>query len=125
MKAAKIQWQPDCIENPSENERVREATQVPSCVILGLSDRRCIYMLSQERQPGLRQQAKVCREKQRLIHTYNTEAAALARSVEALAALDGDPRDAYGDLWRLAGEGHLRSQQARLAVERHAAEHGC
>jgi hypothetical protein len=82
-------------------------------------------MRSQERQPGL-QQATVCREKQRLIHTYNTETGALARSVEGLAAQAGDPSQAgYGDLWRLAGEGHLRSQQARLALERHVAEHGC
>jgi len=83
-------------------------------------------MLSQERQSGLRQQATACREKQRLIHTYNTETDALARSVEALATKAGDPsHDGYGYLWRLAGEGHLRSQQARLALERHVAEHGC
>lgn len=75
-------------------------------------------MLSQERQPGLRQRAKTCREKQLLIQAYKAETGALARSVEALAA---DPsRDGYGDVWRLAGEVHLRSQQARLALERHA-----
>ncbi len=82
-------------------------------------------MRSQERQPGL-QQARVCQEKLRLMDTYNSETGVLARSVEALAAKAGDPsREGYGDLWRLAGEGHLRSQQARLALERHVAEHGC
>ncbi|MDP8980046.1 MAG: hypothetical protein M3O35_05575 [Acidobacteriota bacterium] len=58
--------------------------------------------------------------------TYNQETDSLARSVSALTSTAFDPSsDGFGDMWRLAGEGHLRSQQARAALERHAAEHGC
>ena len=63
-----------------------------------------------------------CEEKSRLIEEHSRVALAYARAARALRAKTGT-RSAEDQ--QALDEARIKSQEARAAVERHIAEHGC
>ncbi len=67
-----------------------------------------------------------CSEKAQLLKDYQERAAAFARAVEDLQQLRGTtPLSEYHRVQRLSDEARIKAEQARLALEEHAAKHHC
>jgi hypothetical protein len=67
-----------------------------------------------------------CEEKQRLLAEYQVTTQKFADAVSELHRKIGtSPLPEYQGLQRAADEARLESEQARLALERHVALHGC
>jgi hypothetical protein len=67
-----------------------------------------------------------CDEKARLVKLYEFATTGFAEAVTELRRKMGTvPKSEYESLSRAADEARLKSETARLAVERHEAEHGC
>jgi hypothetical protein len=67
-----------------------------------------------------------CEEKFTLLHAYNDATRLFADRVAALNAKIGTtPKHKYNLLERGAEDARLNSEQARIAYERHLADHGC
>lgn len=68
----------------------------------------------------------ICEEKQRLLAAYQAAAEEFAATVTDLKRKMGTSSFAeYQHLQRLTEGARLKSEQARLAFEGHAAAHGC
>jgi hypothetical protein len=68
----------------------------------------------------------LCPEKARLAKEYEAATAMFAIAVAQLALRIGtSPQAEYERLQRASDEARLKSEQARLALEQHAAAHGC
>jgi hypothetical protein len=73
-----------------------------------------------ERKPGL------CEEKDRLLREYNFATADFSRAVQVLHSRIGVlTKEEYQRVQRFSEESRLRSEKARLELERHTSEHGC
>jgi hypothetical protein len=67
-----------------------------------------------------------CKERDRLLHEYNSAVRDGSRAVGELADLAGtSSADDYALLAREKDRTKARLKQARSAYERHVAEHGC
>jgi hypothetical protein len=67
-----------------------------------------------------------CGEKILLMSDYETATATFSAAVAGLRRNMGTvPRAEYERLDRAANEARVKSEQARLAIERHIASHGC
>jgi hypothetical protein len=67
-----------------------------------------------------------CEERSRLLQAYNNATREFSDRVSALNARIGvTPKHEYDLLERAAEDARLRSEQARIAYERHVADHGC
>jgi hypothetical protein len=67
-----------------------------------------------------------CGEKILLMSDYETATATFSAAVARLRRNMGTvPRAEYERLDRAANEARVKSEQARLAIERHIASHGC
>jgi hypothetical protein len=67
-----------------------------------------------------------CEERRRLLDEYNEAARALSVAVQALAEPTGvASRDEYERVLRALLEAGVKSEQARMALEKHHEEHGC
>jgi len=67
-----------------------------------------------------------CEEKARLAAEYEAATNNFAASVTDLQRRTGtSPKADYERLQRLSDEARVKSEQARLALEQHIAEHGC
>ena len=67
-----------------------------------------------------------CIEKRRLVETYQQATASFSRQLTILnQRLGTSPRDEYDSLRRVVDTERVRSEQARLALEQHVADHGC
>ena len=67
-----------------------------------------------------------CIEKRRLVETYQQATARFSRQLTILnERLGTSPRDEYDELRRAVDSERVRSEQARLALEQHVADHGC
>jgi hypothetical protein len=71
--------------------------------------------------------AKVgCEEKQRLLIAYDKASSELSDAVAMLRKHEGTTgKDEYDALCRASEDAHLRTEQARLAFERHNQDHKC
>jgi DNA-binding Lrp family transcriptional regulator len=68
----------------------------------------------------------LCEEKARLLAEYETTTKDFAASITDLQRKIGtSPKTEYDRLQRATDEARLKSEQARLALERHVAAHGC
>jgi hypothetical protein len=67
-----------------------------------------------------------CIEKRRLVDSYQQATANFSRQLTILnERLGTSPRDEYDSLRRAVDAERVRSEQARLALEQHVADHGC
>jgi hypothetical protein len=67
-----------------------------------------------------------CEERSRLLQAYNDATREFSDRVSALNARIGvTPKHEYDLLERASEDARLKSEQARIAYERHAADHGC
>jgi len=67
-----------------------------------------------------------CPEKANLLNEYDTAAAEFSRTVTVLNRRMGImSREDYVRILRFSEQARIRSEQARLALERHVNEHGC
>ncbi len=66
-----------------------------------------------------------CEEKARLAGEYEAATTRFAASVAELNRKMGTSPVEYDRLRRLSEESRVKSEQARLALEEHAAVHGC
>ena len=67
-----------------------------------------------------------CKERDRLLHEYNSAVQEVSRAVGELADLAGtSSADDYALLSREKDRAKARLKQARTAYERHVREHGC
>lgn len=68
----------------------------------------------------------LCEEKIRLAKVYDTATANFSEAVAELHRRMGtSPKDEYDRIKGASEEARLRSEQARLALERHTAAHHC
>lgn len=68
----------------------------------------------------------MCEEKKRLAAEYEATTARFAESVRELNRKMGtSPKSEYDRLQRASDEARIKSEQARLALEQHVADHGC
>jgi len=74
--------------------------------------------------PTQSQSPITCDEKDRLRRAQACASADFSRAVQVLEGCMMD-RSEYDHLLKFSEEARLRSDQARLALERHVAEHGC
>ena len=67
-----------------------------------------------------------CIEKRRLVETYQQATARFSKQLTILnGRLGTSPRDEYDELRSAVDTERVRSEQARLALEQHVADHGC
>jgi hypothetical protein len=67
-----------------------------------------------------------CEERSRLLQSYNDASREFSDKVSALNARIGvTPKHEYDLLERASEDARLKSEQARIAYERHVADHGC
>ena len=67
-----------------------------------------------------------CDERQRLLLAYDKASSELSEAVAALRKNEGTTaKDQYDVLCRASEDAHLRTEQARLAFERHNQDHKC
>ena len=67
-----------------------------------------------------------CIEKRRLVENYQQATARFSKQLTILnERLGTSPRDEYDELRRAVDTERVRSEQARLALEQHVADHGC
>jgi hypothetical protein len=67
-----------------------------------------------------------CEEKARLGRIYHVGTAGCSETVKELHRRMGtSPKEEYIRLTQISSEARLRSEQARLALEQHIADHGC
>jgi hypothetical protein len=67
-----------------------------------------------------------CKEKDRLLAEYYRASLAFSDAVAALQQKTGtSPKAEYETLRMVADDARMKSEQARLALEEHAAMHGC
>jgi hypothetical protein len=67
-----------------------------------------------------------CEERSRLLQSYNDATREFSDRVSALNARIGvTPKHEYDLLERASEDARLKSEQARIAYERHVADHGC
>jgi hypothetical protein len=67
-----------------------------------------------------------CEQKRRLLAEYDSTTSAFSACVSDLNRQIGtSSRDAYEQLRRSVDEARVRSEQARLALEAHVAQHRC
>jgi hypothetical protein len=67
-----------------------------------------------------------CEERSRLLQAYNDATREFSERVSALNARIGvTQKHEYELLERAAEDARLKSEQARIAYERHVADHGC
>jgi len=67
-----------------------------------------------------------CQEKEGLLSEYGAATRKFADAVGDLWGKIGtSPRPEYERLQRASNEARIKSEQARLALEQHAAAHGC
>jgi hypothetical protein len=67
-----------------------------------------------------------CEEKARLVGEYNVATVAFSEAVKELHLRIGtSPIQEYKQLERISSEARVKSEQTRLALERHIAAHGC
>ena len=68
----------------------------------------------------------VCEEKSRLVLAYEATTKNFAASITELQQKMGtSSKDEYERLRRIVDETRVKSEQSRLALEQHIAEHGC
>jgi len=69
---------------------------------------------------------ELCEEKSRLLREYNSATTDFSRAVQVLNTRLGVlSKDEYDKLKQFSDESRLRSEQARLALERHVSTHKC
>jgi hypothetical protein len=67
-----------------------------------------------------------CEEKARLARNYDDATLAFSNALQELRRKIGTaPRDEYQRLERISHEARVKSEQARLALEKHIATHRC
>ena len=67
-----------------------------------------------------------CEQKRRLLAEYDSTTRTFSACVSDLNRQIGtSSREAYEQLRRSVDEARVRSEQARLALEAHVAQHGC
>jgi hypothetical protein len=67
-----------------------------------------------------------CEEKARLVKQYNAATAEFSEAVKQLHRRIGtSPKEEYARLERISSQARVKSEQARLALEKHIATHGC
>ena len=67
-----------------------------------------------------------CEEKDRLLLAYDRASTELSDAVAALRKYEGvTGKDEYEALSRASEDAHMRTEQARLAFERHQQDHKC
>jgi len=67
-----------------------------------------------------------CEEKERLLIAYDKGSSELSDAVAALRKNEGTTeKDEYEALCRASEDAHMRTEQARLAFERHQQDHKC
>jgi hypothetical protein len=67
-----------------------------------------------------------CEEKERLLIAYDKASSELSDAVFALRKHGGvTGKDEYDALCRASEDAHMRTEQARLAFERHEQDHKC
>ena len=72
------------------------------------------------------QERAACAEKANLLNEYDTAAAEFSRTVTVLNRRMGVmTHDEYIRILQFSEQARIRSEQARLALERHVSEHGC
>jgi hypothetical protein len=70
--------------------------------------------------------AMVCEEKTRLAMEYEAATSAFSEAVKELHRKIGtSPKEEYKRLERISTDARVKSEQARLALERHIANHRC
>jgi hypothetical protein len=76
--------------------------------------------------PGGAPREELCEEKCRLLREYDSATADFSRAVQVLHSRLGVlSREEYAKLKHFSEHSRLRSEQARLALERHVSEHKC
>jgi hypothetical protein len=67
-----------------------------------------------------------CEEKARMVKEYDAATAAFSEAVKQLHQRIGtSPKEEYQRRERISSEARVQSEQARLALEKHIATHGC
>jgi hypothetical protein len=67
-----------------------------------------------------------CEEKERLLIAYDRASTELSDAVAALRKNEGtSAKEQYEALCRASEDAHMRTEQARLAFERHQQDHKC
>jgi hypothetical protein len=67
-----------------------------------------------------------CEEKERLLVAYDRASSELSEAVTALRKNEGvSGKDEYEAMCRSSEDAHMRTEQARLAFERHQQDHRC
>jgi hypothetical protein len=67
-----------------------------------------------------------CEEKSRMAREYEVATSAFSESVKELHRKIGTSlKDEYTRLTQISNEARVQSEQARLALEKHIATHGC
>ena len=67
-----------------------------------------------------------CEEKERLLMTYDKASSELSNAVADLRKHEGvTGKGEYEALCRASEDAHMRTEQARLAFERHQQDHKC
>jgi hypothetical protein len=70
--------------------------------------------------------AMLCEEKTRLVTEYEAATSAFSEAVKQLHRKIGtSPKEEYKRLERISTEAHVKSEQARLALEQHISTHRC
>jgi len=101
---------------PSETELKTASPNDITAVAMTLEPDRIVASLEDEQ----------CIEKRRLVETYQQATASFSRQLTILnERLGTSPRDEYDSLRRAVDTERVRSEQARLALEQHVADHGC
>ena len=68
----------------------------------------------------------LCAEKQRLLNAYEAATADFSSQLTTLnRGIGTTSKERYEHLRRAVDEARVRSEQARLALERHVGEHAC
>jgi hypothetical protein len=68
----------------------------------------------------------VCEEKARLVDEYSAATSAFSKAVQELRRRIGtSPKEEYKRLEETSNAAHVKSEQARLALEQHIASHRC
>ena len=76
--------------------------------------------------PALPLEAEQCAEKRLLLKAYQLATASFSNQLTMLHERIGTTaRDEYESLRRAVDAERVRSEQARLALEHHVADHGC
>jgi hypothetical protein len=67
-----------------------------------------------------------CEERERLLTVYDKASSELSDAVSALRKNEGvTGKDEYEALCRASEDAHMRTEQAKLAFERHQQDHKC